>query len=326
MKKLVTRTPQIILITAAAVLLGFALGRTLSLSASILPSTSCDKQFALINPYLQCESDENLKKKEYGAFKQKLESFIQEGISLGDVQAVSVYFRDLENGPWFGIGEHELFSPASMIKLPVLVAYYKRAMNDPLILTEEITIDGPVSPNDPFSKSFEEGETYPVNDLLRYMVVESDNVAFRYLFEHLQKIFPDEDPFGDTITAMGFATSEGGDGDFLTVKRYASIYRILYNASFLSKDMSQKALGLLMQTTFTQGIRGGIPEEIPVAHKYGIRKNNGSSQLHDCGIVYYPENHYLLCIMTKGKDVDSLSAMIHDIAAMMHAEVVARNR
>lgn len=123
---------------------------------------------------------------------------------------------------------------------------------------------------------------------------------------------------------MGITLSEGSEDDFLTVKRYASIYRILYNASFLNKEMSQSVLELLTKTRSPLGIDDGIPAGIPVAHKFGVREQFSSKQLHDCGIVYYPENHYILCIMTRGDDVTMLSSIIRDIATLVHTEMVER--
>jgi beta-lactamase class A len=60
-----------------------------------------------------------------------LESYLldyeKEKIKNGDITNLSVYFRNLNNGNRFGIEEKEMFSPASLMKLPLLMAYYKKS-------------------------------------------------------------------------------------------------------------------------------------------------------------------------------------------------------
>lgn len=90
----------------------------------------------------------------------------------------------------------------------------------------------------------------------------------------------------------------------LSVKEYASFFRILYNASYLTRENSEMALKLLSESKFRGGLAGKIPSDIVIAHKFGEREmidENGSSinQLHDCGIVYYTPYPYLICIMTR---------------------------
>ncbi len=258
-------------------------------------------------------------------FRTNLESYVGEKISSGVVRRISVYFRDLDNnGPTFGIGEDDLFSPASMLKLPVLFAYFARSESDPSLLSREITISKSAEEQDGHDPAdlLQAGSTYTIDELLRRMIIYSDNESLHLLLAFLRQMYPDEDVFADTLAAIGIAKSEGSEDDFLTVKRNASLYRALYNASFLSKEMSQRALDLLTRTAAPVGIREGVPEGVMVAHKFGIRESEG--QLHDCGIVYHPKNHYLLCIMTQGEGTPMQSTIIADISRMIFEEVSQR--
>ncbi len=75
-----------------------------------------------------------------------------------------------------------------------------------------------------------------------------------------------------------------------------------------------------------------MPPDIPSSNKFGERtvetKNTTTGmttvdyrELHDCGIIYYPRNPYLLCIMTKGQDFAKLSKIISDISSMVYNEI-----
>lgn len=296
-----------------------------SRSIGLAVPMDCDDRYNFINPSFRCVEAEQ--KQEYVVFKEKLISHINDLRSVG-IQSVAVYFRDLENGPWFGIDEDELFSPASTMKVPVMVAYYKKAQEDPSILQRQIEIGNtdPTGDEDVLEGSLQVGATYTVDELIRRMIVYSDNAPLHILFAYLGFFFPSDDIFAETLAEMGMAKSEGSVDDYMTVKRYASVYRVLYNASYLSKDMSQRALDMLSRSASPQGIRDGVPQDVQVAHKFGLRTpTDAAIQLHDCGIVYYPQNHYILCIMTKGSNVEALSAAIRDISAMTYAEVVRRS-
>ena len=69
-------------------------------------------------------------------------ALVQEKIDDGDASSVSVYFRDLDNGNWFGIREDEKFSPVIQLKLPILIAYFKWSEDNPLVLRKKILFRG----------------------------------------------------------------------------------------------------------------------------------------------------------------------------------------
>ena len=102
---------------------------------------------------------------------------------------------------------------------------------------------------------------------------------------------------------------------------------MLYNGTYLTKEMSEKALELLSKVDFTGGIRSGLPSDMVVAQKFGERDISTTSgvaragdikELHDCGIVYFPDHPYLLCVMTSGNNFDKLSSVLKDVSNVVY--------
>jgi hypothetical protein len=110
------------------------------------------------------------------------------------------------------------------------------------------------------------------------------------------------------------------------VYTYASFFRVLYNASYLGKQLSEWALATLAQSEFREGIVAGVPPAVPVAHKFGEHKDvaTGEVQLHDCGIVYVPEHPYLLCVMTRGASFEHLDDAIASTSRLIFAQVAGQ--
>jgi len=100
------------------------------------------------------------------------------------------------------------------------------------------------------------------------MVLYSDNTASNNLLSHLP-LSLEEDIFQTLqIPSPNNISSEQYK---VTVRDYASFFRILYNASYLSDTSSEAVLDLLTQVTFNRGIRGKLPSDIKIAHKFGER-------------------------------------------------------
>lgn len=53
---------------------------------------------------------------------------------------IGIYVRNLNNGPWFGINENEKYSPASMMKVPILITFLKWIEQDSSVLDKKIFI------------------------------------------------------------------------------------------------------------------------------------------------------------------------------------------
>ncbi len=124
----------------------------------------------------------------------------------------------------------------------------------------------------------------------------------------------------DTFEYLNVTLPSSG---LLTAKQYGTFFRILFNSSYLDYDDSEKALSLLNDSTFVQGLRAGVPTNVQVAHKFGERWDYGNSEkeLHDCGIVYYPGHPYLLCVMTQGTNFDDMASAIANISRFVYMQV-----
>lgn len=289
-----------------------------------------NNQFQFINKELVCSDSSVVKKHAYAELKSKLEDFIQSKIKEDEVSEISIYFRDLKNGPTLGINEHALFSPASLLKLPVLLTYLSLAEEEPGLLEKKLKYHTLKDPNIKQhilpSDSIKEDTVYTVNELLTYAIVYSDNNAYLTLVQYINQSYPNRNPILETFKDLGIIDPRSLSEETITVKLYASIFVQLYNATFLrEKKTSEKALALLSDTDYKDGIVAGVPSEVRVAHKFGERFfAEDIKQFHDCGIVYYPKNPYLLCVMTRGNYFDKLPGIISAISKMVYEKFDSR--
>lgn len=319
-----------ILIIIVALVTGFLVGTYINPVGRIGKNLTddCESKYGNINSRLGCLSQPVIRKHEYAAMAHELNSYIEEEKKGNKVQHVSIYFRDLLFGPTLGIEENARFAPASLLKVPLLIRYLNLAEKDPNLLAKKIVFTNATEILDQTSSSssvLKENSQYTIEELLSYMVVQSDNTAYSVLFGAQKKLYP-ENSFQDTLLDLGLINPRTPTEDTITVKAYSSLFRHLYNSSYLSPEMSERALELLIKTEFKKGLVAGVPTDIKVAHKFGEREGltNGQKQLHDCGIIYFPGNPYLLCVMTRGDDYDDLSNVIKTVSEKVYQEVDSR--
>jgi beta-lactamase class A len=84
----------------------------------------------LVNPLLDCGTVGVSSLKE-AQVREAVERYIAEAKKKGIANTIAVYYRDLNNGPTFGLDSSELFTPASLLKVPIMIAYLKKAEKDP---------------------------------------------------------------------------------------------------------------------------------------------------------------------------------------------------
>ena len=169
-------------------------------------------------------------------------------------------------------------------------------------------------------------QPYTVSELLSHLIIYSDNNAASLLVNNF-----DPNALGDIFTDLNLGSSSyDTTGDSVTPKQLSLMFRVLYNGTYLTADWSEKALELLSQVNYKQGLVAGVPAGITVAHKFGERELVDSvtgqvtnDELHDCGIIYYPGSPYLLCVMTKGNNgsLQQLQTAIAGISATVYQEV-----
>lgn len=319
-----------IVISFFLVLLSFAGGIIISphlfpeVNQNVIKEVRKNLNFKYINPLLECDTKFVSETRNLSSLKNQLNFIINQNIDNKKISFASIYYRDLNNGPWIGINETEYFSPASLIKVPVLMAYFKESEKDPQILKKEI-VD---SKNFDYTQQniiptqiLEQGKKYTIEDLIDRMIIYSDNAAYELLLDNIDssKIYQ---VYKDLDVDISKA-DEDPNGNIITVKDYASFFRILFNSSYLNQDNSEKTLNLLSKTQYYKGLVAGVPENINISHKFGERQYFPSEekQLHDCGIVYLPGKPYLLCIMSRATNFDQAASFIKEISKAVYNNV-----
>ena len=208
-----------------------------------------------------------------------------------------------------------------MMKVPVMIAWLKKAEKNPKVLKRVITYDGSRDMSTVQSirprKTLVRGASYEVEELLHYMLNYSDNNATSLLFEAL-----DAAEINDVLDNMDVNNNPYDGNNHISVHSYSGFFRVLYNAAYLNREMSEKALYLLTLEDFPQGIASGVPTGITVAAKYGEQTSGSRGeeiQLHEFGIIYHPKGPYILGIMTSGDDLGKQAEVIRSISSMVYA-------
>lgn len=286
------------------------------------------------NPAINYEYGANIMDNKEINLEKPIQDFIEEKQYNNETNHVSVYYRNLNNGNVFGINEKEMFSPASLMKLPLLLVYLKKIEANPSLWDQKIIytqdpVEAQYTQNIEPREKLVVGESYTIKKLLENMIQYSDNESSIILERNIQIA-----DYKKAFTDNNMLFPEIIDGRFdnnLKVVDYARFFRVLFNASYVNQELSNYALWLLTKVDFINWLVAGVEKNIPVAHKFGERwiiwtDGIEQKQLHDCGIIYYPKHPYVLCIMTRGYDLKKLENIVSDISKSVYQEIQEKYR
>lgn len=284
-------------------------------------SPECSSRYTFINPDPECDVYDERSEK-LSMLQEKLESEIANLEKKEGITRIAVFSRDLTSRRFASVNSDQVFYLASLLKVPLAIAYYKFAEVEPLVLKDTVTYDGKINEYSlqqiAPSHQLKVGATYTIEDLISRSIIYSDNTAAQILIGRIPPEF-----LGAVQSSLGMQIEkpEGEREDLVTARTYANVFRILYNSSYLSREYSNALLETLAQSEFEQGAPALLPKGTVVAHKFGERtlvdKKTGltiSEQLHDCGIVYTPDGPYTFCILTEGEDNQALSEAIQKVS------------
>ncbi len=285
-------------------------------------------KYTFINPLIGGASAPATDVGVYTDLKESIIDSLSEDERNGDLYSYSLYFRDLGTGYWFGIDESDNFSPASLFKLPISIATYKQGEDDPSFLKKEVVYTEEISKMNSTIKSNSEsdlviGKSYSVEDLVEIMITQSDNGAKNLLLTVIDKSY-----LNKLFALVALADPQTSSVYQISAIKYSLFLRVLYGASYLNNDNSERILGYLSKSTFSDGLVAGLPKAVPVAHKFGVYEFDDTvngiithvQQLHDCGVIYHAKKPYILCIMTKGKDLPSLYTVITKASKLIYED------
>ena len=228
----------------------------------------------------------------------------------------SYYFEELHSGHSIQKNSNNAERAASLTKLLVVMDLYKKAELNEINLNQEVVIQKNWL-NSSFGNLWQKGagSKITLGEAAKLSLTESDNTAINVV-----KYFDTQSPGGENvIDAVGAPPQLQYSNLYISSKDYSSYFKCLYFSCYLSRTDSETLLKYLSETRF-QGIPTGLPINVKVAHKIG----ETSHLYSDCGIVYSPQDNYVLCSMINDLPLKSINetARISDIT---YSAVTARH-
>ena len=244
---------------------------------------------------------------------------------------IGFYFRDLTTGEESRFNAGLPIEAASVIKLAVMVEFFRQIRDNMLDPDEKYTVRENEKLPSCGALTYLDGEiTVSLYDLCTLMIILSDNTATNILIRKLgmsrvNECITREGITGFALNRLLFDGVAAGHGikNYVTADGCGSLLGRLCSGSLVSPDASEKMLGILEN----QRLNGKIPfflhtqNGVTVAHKTG--EDEGIT--HDVGIVK-AEKPFIVCFLSEHTDVPRFERLIQDISYELYTSLNTQNR
>ena len=221
---------------------------------------------------------------------EAISSFREKTKSLSGVYGF--YVIRLDSGVSYGVNESDIFEPASLNKLPVMLAMYIEAENGNIDLETVYALkdsDKVAGSGSLYGKS--EGYELTYRDILSYMGKESDNTA-----ASIARNILGEEKIKQAIGIAGMDnTVVSGEDQKTTPYDIGIFFEKLWEGDIVSKKHRDEFLSFLTDTIYEEWLAAGIPSSTDVAHKYGREIH----VVNDAGVIFSDEP-FVLILLSKG--------------------------
>lgn len=246
----------------------------------------------------------------FSTLRQDLRNYFEENDLRG-----TLYFEYLPTGTSVRAGSEDQEVIASLIKVPAAMELYKAYELGLLDINATVAIkEDWIDKN--FGNLHEKGAGYEltIREAAEIMLKESDNTALYAVVSQTEGLLS---PTDSVIDALDMDFSLDSERVLrMNARSYSSILKCLYFSCYISYEHSQDILQMLTQTTFTTRLPAGIDDkDIKIAHKYGTYQN---AVQNDCGIIYLPGKHYLLCMMIEGVNNGTTNSYFREVSEIVY--------
>ena len=232
------------------------------------------------------------------------------------------YVVDVNGGWGYGVRPDEPFFGASVMKVPIMVAVYRKMDEGELALSDKFpTEPGDWAPGAGWLQWDEPGVEHTVEDYLYMMMAQSDNVAANALMRKvggLEYVNEGARSLGAQNTVFyQKVTTERAAVPFLdnrtTPRDMALMLRKISTGQAASRISCEDMMDLMYQNDTSLWLEAGLPDDIEAANKSGWLYE----VYDDAGIVAAGERPYVVAVFSKHgpDDPEEGKLLIRDISA-----------
>jgi beta-lactamase class A len=229
---------------------------------------------------------------------------------------VGLYVKNLTTGAEAHVNGDRVFPAASLYKLPILAEVERQVKLRRLTPEQQVTVSREHWVPGSGVLQARVGDSLPVGELLRLMIVESDNIAAMMLLDvvGLENVNQSMRSVGLRATRLlDFRApgAYGGPGPYTTTAAdMGLLLDVVASGQLVDGEGSEDALRLLEKKQANEWLGDGLPWWVKVAHKWG----EVPGARHDAGVVFTPRGQWVIVVMTEGLDANRSGGYIRDVS------------
>lgn len=235
------------------------------------------------------------------SLKQSLNSLRKRYTSI----STGLVFVDLDNGDYVDFNGSKRYPTASIIKLPILLAFFqdvdagKISLNETWTMTRDVVVGGSGELQDRPVNS-----KYKALDIVSKMMIISDNTATNMVIKRmggLQVLNQRFDSWGLSQTRLRNWLPDLGGTNTTTLKEMAQLLVLLDRQQLLGDRSQRQALDIMTRVRNRSLLAAGLGKGATIAHKTGYI----GYMLGDAGIIQTAQGRrYLAAVIVESAPRD----------------------
>ena len=234
--------------------------------------------------------------------------------------STGLLFVDLQTGDYVDFNGDKVYPTASVIKLPILIAFLQDVDAGKINLNETWTMT-----NDVIVGGSGEFQDLPVNtkftaqNVIEKMITISDNTATNMVIKRMGGIKYVNQRFaqlGLTNTRLRNWLPDLGGTNTTTLKELAQVLAMLDRQSVLSRNSEANALDILRRVHNRKLLAAGLGKGATIAHKTGYI----GTMLGDAGIIEMPNGkRYIGAVIVESDRADSAWDFVPEVSQTVYS-------
>lgn len=238
---------------------------------------------------------------EIAALKSELKSLMSQYTTIKP----SIYVWEYENGKYIDINADELYSAASIIKLPVLVRLFKSIEAGQMTIYDEMLLTDYYQSSGSGDLQYAQvGRKYSLDQLAKTMIQDSDNTATNMLMAKMGGMDDVNIGLRDWGISKTYVRTWLPDLKGTNKTTARDIAKILYNLDnpgFLNINSREYIVDYLSHVKNNRLIAAGLGEGALFMHKTG----DIGTMLGDAGIVFAPNGKKYIVVILANRPYNS---------------------